>query len=89
MHVSDMVNKFGDALLERYNGGIFVAMFYDKEKDETWIFYSDQDEGITFTLNPPKFLSYDAYMHPIPYYRANMNGVENPFRLNPRELVAA
>jgi hypothetical protein len=91
MSIHDLEARYGDPLISRESGGIYVAMFYDPESnsDDVRIFYDDSKEGISFVLNPPKFLAPDAFQHPIMYANAELRGISNPRRLVPCELAAA
>lgn len=91
MSLHELIEKCGYPLVERDVAGIHVALFYDrKEKDNgVYVFYCDDSGDTSFVLNPPKFLAIDAYTHPIVYADGALNGIDNPRRLVPVELVAA
>lgn len=84
MFVEMLKENYGAPLKSRHIGGIYVGMFYSE--GEVYIGYSDVGSGLSFTLNPPKFLANDAYHHPIVYFRGEMNGTSNPNRLNPADI---
>lgn len=83
MSLYDLNVAYGDSLISREGNGIFVAVFYDRANEEAYVHYQNDNTGEAFTLNPPKFLALDCYMHPIPYRDAAMRGIANPFRLVP------
>jgi hypothetical protein len=87
MTFSELNDKIGSALLSRNAGGIFVALYYDRQKEEAFVYYSDETIGLEFEINPPKFLALDCYIHPIIYFEAEMRGISNPKRLVPAAVL--
>lgn len=81
MTLCELQEKTED-LISRKNGGIMVTLFYDRENDEVFVNYHE-DNGLDYTLNPPKFLALDCYTHPNVYRDAEMRGISNPKRLVP------
>lgn len=88
MTISTLSEKCGNPLTERDAAGIYVALFFDRNDSECFVYYSDRNEGVSFSLNPPKFLAADCYRHPIVYADAAMRGISNPHKLVPVEMLA-
>lgn len=85
MSLNELVIRFGNPLLSRETSTVSMALFASENREEVRIFYSHVS-GQSFVLNPPKFLAIEAWKNPLVYFRAEMNGISNPQRLNPANL---
>lgn len=88
MTLLELEINYSEPLITRSIGGITVSMFYNPkfDRDDVRIYYSDVKTNTEFVLNPPRFLAVDAYKHPICYFRAEQNGISNPFHLIPANI---
>lgn len=87
MSLSELYAKYGSPVLMSRKGSIIRAIFVNRKDRETAVYYSG--EGTSYVLYPPYHLTIHAYRNPRAYAQAALNGVDNPFRLNPADLVAA
>lgn len=87
MSLSDLIVKYGRPIISSTVNGMVRAMFYDATNADVRIYVRDCS-GVIFVLNPPVFLALDAWKNPHFYADAAFNGIDNPRRLNPSNLVS-
>src|SRR5947208_14728311 len=89
MSLYQLFKSHGEPLLTSEIGGIYKAMFWDRETDDLRIYVNDSKAAKCFVLNPPKFLAMDAWNHVYYYADAALRGITNPKRLVPAEILDA
>jgi hypothetical protein len=85
MSLSELICTYGNPLLTRETGSVSMALFASENREDIRIFYA-ASSGQSFVLNPPRFLALDCWRNPLVYFRAELNGISNPFRLVPADL---